>query len=567
MTVPVGWTGLVPSATPSAASGAARSLAATLPATASRQSGWAARWLAGALAALAILFAAGVTGPAFAQDAAAPAATEAAAAAPADAAPAEAAPAEAAPAEAVAAEAAPAGGEKKATLPEPVVDKGDVTWMMVSTILVLLMIIPGLALFYGGLVRSKNMLSVLMQVSVTAIIGMIAWALWGYSLAFTTGTVNDAFVGGLDKVFLNGVAYDSVVATFSTGIYLPELVFVVFQMTFAAITAALVIGAVVERIKFGAVVAFAVLWPLLSYYPIAHMVWWWPGPDLLAQMSYEGTEYTTGLIWGFSALDFAGGTVVHINAGIAALVGCLMLGPRQGYRNEPMRPHSLTLTYVGAALLWFGWFGFNAGSNLESNYYSVLAMANTFLATAAAGLSWVITEWVTRKKATMLGLASGIVAGLVAVTPAAGFAGPMGAIVLGLIVSPICVVFCSAIKTALKYDDSLDAFGIHGIGGIVGALATGILVNPALGGAGVVDYANCLDAAGVIQAACPTAEYNLAAQFMAQLKGVLVTVVWSAIASAIVFGLIKYTIGLRAAPEVEEEGLDSAEHGETAYDR
>lgn len=541
-------------------------MAATLPSGATRQSGWATRWLVGALAALAILFAAGLTGPAFAQDAAAPAATEAAAA-PAAAAPAEATATETAPAEAVATEAAPAGAEKKATLPEKVVDKGDVTWMMVSTILVLLMIIPGLALFYGGLVRAKNMLSVLMQVSVTAIIGMIAWVFWGYSLAFTTGTVNDSFVGGFDRLFLNGVASDGLVATFSTGIYLPELVFVVFQMTFAAITAALVIGGLVERIKFSAVVAFALLWPLLSYYPMAHMVWWWPGPDALAQLSYEGGDYTTGLIWGFGALDFAGGTVVHINAGIAALVGCLILGARQGYRNEPMRPHSLTLTYVGAALLWFGWFGFNAGSNLESNYYAVLAMANTFLATAAAGLSWVITEWVTRKKATMLGLASGVVAGLVAVTPAAGFAGPIGAIVLGLIVSPICLVFCSTIKTALKYDDSLDAFGIHAVGGIVGALATGILVSPALGGAGIVDYTTCFDEAGVIKAACDALPYDMGAQFMAQLKGVLVAVVWSGIASTIVFGLIKYTIGLRAAPELEEEGLDSAEHGETAYDR
>jgi ammonium transporter, Amt family len=518
------------------------------------------------MAAAAFLFALAVPGLSLAQDAAAPAAAVAAEAAADATAAAVEATAEAAVATAAAEAAAPTEGTKTATLPEKVVDKGDVTWMMVSTILVLLMIIPGLALFYGGLVRSKNMLSVLMQVSVTAIIGMIAWVFWGYSLAFTTGA-NDSFLGGFDRLFLNGVAYDSLVATFSTGIYLPELVFVVFQMTFAAITAALVIGALVERIKFGAVVAFAILWPLLSYYPIAHMVWWWPGPDSLAQASFEGTEFTTGLIWGFGALDFAGGTVVHINAGIAALVGCLILGARQGYRNEPMRPHSLTLTYVGAALLWFGWFGFNAGSNLESNFYSVLAMANTFLATAAAGLSWVITEWVTRKKATMLGLASGIVAGLVAVTPAAGFAGPMGAIVLGLIVSPICVIFCSAIKNALKYDDSLDAFGIHGIGGIVGAIATGFLVNPAWGGAGVVDYTTCFDAAGVIQAACPTAEYNMGVQVMAQLKGVLVTVLWSGIASTIVFLLIKYTIGLRAAPESEEEGLDSSEHGESAYDR
>jgi ammonium transporter, Amt family len=517
---------------------------------------WPQRVLQFALAALlglALLLAVSA-GPVLAQDAAAPAA-EAVAAAPAEAAPAD------------ASAAVPAEAEKKATLPEKVVDKGDVTWMMTSTILVLLMIIPGLALFYGGLVRSKNMLSVLMQVSVTAIIGMLAWAFWGYSLAFTTGA-NDAFLGGFDRLFMNGIVYDSLVATFSTGVYLPELVFFVFQMTFAAITAALVIGALVERIKFGAVVAFAILWPLLSYYPIAHMVWWWAGPDTLAAASYEGTAdtLTSGLIWGFGALDFAGGTVVHINAGIAALVGCIILGARTGYRNTPMPPHSLTLTYVGAALLWFGWFGFNAGSNLESNFYSVLAMANTFLATAAAGLSWVVTEWVTRKKATMLGLASGIVAGLVAVTPAAGFAGPMGAIVLGLIVSPLCIIFCSAVKSALKYDDSLDAFGIHGIGGIVGAIGTGIVVNPALGGAGVVDYTTCFDAAtGVIKAACDTAAYDMGTQLLAQTKGVLVTVVWSAVASAIVFLLIKFTLGLRVSKDAEDDGLDTSEHGESAY--
>ncbi len=514
---------------------------------------WSA--LKGASLAFAALFL--LAGPVLAQDAAAPPA-------PAEATTQAAPAAEAVAVEAVVAEAAAPAGEKKATLPEKVVDKGDVTWMMVSTLLVLLMIIPGLALFYGGLVRSKNMLSMLMQVSTVAVIGMICWFLWGYSLAFTTGA-NDSLLGGFDRLFLNGVAYDSLVATFSTGVYLPELVFVVFQMTFAAITAALVIGGVAERMKFAAVVAFAVIWPLLSYYPIAHMVWWWPGPDSLAQASFEGTDYTTGLIWSFGALDFAGGTVVHINAGIAALVGCIILGPRAGYRNEPMPPHSLTLTYLGAALLWVGWFGFNAGSNLESNFYAVLAMANTFIATAAAGLSWVVTEWITRKRPSMLGLASGIVAGLVAVTPAAGFAGPMGALALGLIVSPICIIFCSAVKNALKYDDSLDAFGIHAVGGIVGAIGTGIVVNPALGGAGVVDYTTCFDAAGVIQAACPTAEYNMGAQLMAQIKGVLVTVVWSGIASAIVFLLIKYTIGLKASVETQEEGLDTVEHGERAY--
>jgi Amt family ammonium transporter len=469
--------------------------------------------------------------------------------------------------QAVSAEAAAAPA--KATLPEATVDKADTTWMMLSALLVLLMIIPGLALFYGGLTRTKNMLSMLMQVSTVAVIGMVAWVLWGYSLAFSTGTY-DSFLGGFSNLFLNGVGLDAsgnpvLAATFSTGVYIPMLVFVVFQMTFAAITAALVLGGVAERMKFAGVVIFAILWPLLSYYPIAHMVWWWPGPDLLAQASFEKTDYTTGLIWGFGALDFAGGTVVHINAGVAALVGALILGARSGYRNEPMAPHSLTLTYVGAGLLWVGWFGFNAGSNLESNYYAVLAMTNTFLATAAAGLSWIVTEWVTRKRPSMLGLASGIVAGLVAVTPAAGFAGPMGALVLGLVVSPICLIFCSTVKNALKYDDSLDAFGIHAIGGIVGAIGTGLVVNPAWGGAGVVDYTTCFDAAGVIQAVCPTAQYDLATQVTAQLKGVGVTVAWSAVASAIVFGLIKAIGQLRVSKETEEDGLDISEHGERAY--
>lgn len=456
-----------------------------------------------------------------------------------------------------------------ATMPEKVVDKADIAWMMVSTLLVLLMIVPGLALFYGGLVRSKNMLSMLMQVSTVMIIGMIAWVVYGYSLSFTTGTF-DSFIGGFDRLFLNGAGLDAdgnpvLVATFSTGVYIPELVFVVFQMTFAAITAALVLGGVAERMKFAAVVVFAVLWPLLSYYPMAHMVWWWPGPDGLAAASAQGDSFTTGLIWSFGALDFAGGTVVHINAGIAALVGCIILGARSNYRNEPMPPHSLVMTFIGAGLLWVGWFGFNAGSNLEANYYAVLAMANTFIATAAAGLSWVLYEWVTRKRPSMLGMASGVVAGLVAITPAAGFSGPMGALLIGLVVSPACIFFCSVVKSALKYDDSLDAFGIHGIGGIIGAIATGIVVSPALGGAGIVDYTKCFDEAGKILAVCPAVEYNMATQVIAQIKGVLVTVLWSGIASAIVFTLIKYTIGLKASVDDQEEGLDIAEHGERAY--
>ncbi len=482
---------------------------------------------------------------AFAQDTAAPAA-----AAPAEAAPAAAAPVAAAPAAA----AAPTAIEDK-------MDKGDNAWMLVSSLLVLLMIIPGLALFYGGLVRSKNMLSTMMQVSTVGIIGIIAWVFWGYSLAFTSGGSVDLFVGGFDRLFLKGVTPSSMVATFSTGVVIPEFTYIVFQSTFAAITAALVVGSLVERFKFSAMVVFAVLWPLLSYYPIAHMVWWWPGPDAIALHPTDPIK--AGLSWTFGALDFAGGTVVHINAGIAALVGALVLGKRQGYGKEPMPPHSLTLTLVGAGLLWVGWFGFNAGSNLEANGYASLAMINTFVATAAAGLSWIVVEWVTKKKPSALGLASGLVAGLVAVTPAAGFAGPMGAIILGLVVSPICIFFCSVVKNAFKYDDSLDAFGIHGVGGIVGAIGTGLLVNPLWGGAGVVDYTTCAKDGDI--STCDNAVYSLGTQLMAQLKAVGVTVVWSLVASLIVFFLIKLVIGLRASPDAEEEGLDISEHGERAY--
>jgi Amt family ammonium transporter len=492
--------------------------------------------------------------PAFAQEAPGAAPAAEAAPAPPDAAGDAAAPvAEAAPApaEAAAAEEAPA----------PVPDKGDTAWMLVSTVLVLLMIIPGLALFYGGLVREKNMLSMLMQVSTVTVIGMMAWVLWGYSLAFTDGGGLDKFVGGAGRLFLKDVTPASNVATFSTGVVIPELAFIGFQMTFACITAALVLGGVAERMKFAAVVVFAVLWPLLSYYPMAHMVWWWAGPDAVA--ANPTAPIQSGLLWSFGALDFAGGTVVHINAGIAALVGALILGARKGYRSEAMPPHSLTLTLVGAGLLWVGWFGFNAGSNLESNGYAALALVNTLIATAAAGFSWTITEWVTRKKASMLGLASGLVAGLVAVTPAAGFAGPVGAMILGLIVSPICVVFCSVIKNALKYDDSLDAFGIHAVGGIVGAIATGLLVNPDWGGAGVVDYTTC--AADGDISTCDSATYVLGTQVFAQIKAVLFTVVWSAVASAIVFFIIKFTVGLRVSAETEEEGIDIVEHGERAY--
>jgi len=499
--------------------------------------------------ALAAAIAGAPFASAFAQEAAPPAPAAAAADAAAPAAdPAAPALEAAAPAPAAAEEAAPA----------PTPDKGDTTWMLTSTVLVLLMILPGLALFYGGLVRQKNMLSMMIQVAIVTVIGMMAWAFWGYSLAFTDGGGMNKFVGGLSKAMLNGAVFNADgaftnVETFSKDVVIPEVVFVCFQMTFACITAALVLGGVAERMKFSAVVVFAVLWPILSYYPMAHMVWWWAGATSAFGQTADALSAGAGQIWAFGALDFAGGTVVHINAGVAALVGALILGKRKGLGAEPMPPHSLTLTMVGAGLLWVGWFGFNAGSNLESNGYAGLAMVNTLLATAAAGFSWAVVEWVTRKKASALGVASGIVAGLVAVTPAAGFSGPVGAIILGLVVSPICVVFCTMIKNALKYDDSLDAFGIHAIGGIVGAIGTGILVNPALGGAGVVDFTN------------GTTGYDAAFQIMAQLKAVGVAVVWSGVASAIVFTLIKFTVGIRVKPEVEEEGLDINEHGERAY--
>ena len=438
------------------------------------------------------------------------------------------------------------------------INPADTAWMIVATALVLFMTLPGLALFYGGLVRQKNMLSVLMQVSIVTVVGMMAWAFWGYSLSFTDGGGLNKYIGGTSKFFLNGAVFNAEgaftnVETFSKDVVIPEVVFVCFQMTFACITAALVLGGVAERMKFGAVLAFSILWPLLSYYPMAHMVWWWAGATSAFGQTADALAAGAGRIWAWGALDFAGGTVVHINAGIAALVGCLILGPRKGYGTEATPPHSLTLTLVGAGLLWVGWFGFNAGSNLEANGYAGLAMVNTLLATAAAGFSWAMVEWITRKKASMLGLASGLVAGLVAVTPAAGFAGPVGAIVLGLVVSPVCVFFCSVVKSMLKYDDSLDAFGIHAIGGIVGAIGTGILVNPALGGAGVVDFTN------------GTTGYDAGFQILAQVKGVGMTIAWSGIASTIVFFLIKFTIGLRAKPEDEQEGLDISEHGERAY--
>ena len=429
---------------------------------------------------------------------------------------------------------------------EPVVNKGDNAWLLTSTVLVLLMTIPGLALFYGGLVRSKNMLSVLMQVMVTFSMIVVLWFIYGYSLAFTDGGSMNSYIGGLSKMFLAGVDTSVTVETFSKGVVIHEMVFMVFQLTFAAITTTLIVGGFAERIKFSALMVFSALWFTFSYLPMAHMVWFWGGP------SASGAP--AGFLFAKGALDFAGGTVVHINAAMAALVGALVIGKRIGYGKEAMAPHNLTFTMVGACLLWVGWFGFNAGSNLEANGTAVLAMLNTVLATAAAALAWMFTEWMIRGKPSMLGVASGAVAGLVAVTPAAGFSGPMAAIVLGAVAGVACLWGVTGLKKALGYDDSLDVFGVHGIGGIIGAIGTGIVANPALGGTGVYDYA-----AGAV------AEFNASGQIISQLWGVGTVIVWSGVVSFVLYKLIDLTMGLRVPEEHEREGLDTAAHGERAY--
>jgi Amt family ammonium transporter len=430
------------------------------------------------------------------------------------------------------------------------VNKGDTTWMLVSSALVLMMSIPALALFYGGLVRTKNMLSLLMQVFMIVCISALMWVAVGYSLAFTPG---NPFIGGLDKAFLSGVGVGTYAATFSNNVYIPEYAFVIFQMTFACITPALIVGAFAERINFWPLMLFTVGFLLFAYYPIAHMVWFWAGPDFLPVEEYANDK---GLLWGWGALDFAGGTVVHINAGIAGLVGCLIIGKRIGFGKDNMAPHSLTLTMVGAALLWVGWFGFNAGSNLEANAYATLAFINTFVATAAATLSWSIVEQIRHGRPSLLGAVTGAVAGLVAITPASGFASPMGAIALGLVVSPLCYIFVSWVKSALNYDDSLDVFGLHGVAGIVGAIGTGIVADPALGGAGYYDFT---------QFPAVVADYSMGAQVWIQIQAVAVTVVWTGVVSAVLFYAIKVIFGLRPTPEAERQGLDQTSHGESAY--
>jgi ammonium transporter, Amt family len=485
----------------------------------------------------------GTAPAAAASETAAPAAADAKAAGPAAA-------SAAAPAPAAAASAAPA----------PVPNKGDVSWMIVATAFVIMMSIPGLALFYGGLVRSKNMLSVLMQVLVTFSMIVVLWCIYGYSLAFTEG---NAYIGGFDRLFMKGL-FDpmkgefAMAATFSKGVVIPELLFMAFQATFAAITCCLIIGAFAERIKFSAMLLFMALWFTFSYAPIAHMVWYWMGPDAYTSKTVvDAMNAKAGLIWQWGALDFAGGTVVHINAAVAGLVGAFVIGKRTGYGKEAMAPHSLTLTMVGASLLWVGWFGFNAGSALEAGNTAVLAFMNTFSATAAAVLAWCIGETLMRGKASMLGAASGAVAGLVAITPACGNVGLMGAIIIGFIAGFACLWGVNGLKKMLGADDSLDVFGVHGVGGIVGALLTGVFNSQSLGGPGLVG-----DWVTVAVTSVPVLD-----QVWIQFKAVLLTIVWSGVVSFVAYKIVDAVIGLRVPEEEEREGLDITSHGETAYSR
>jgi Amt family ammonium transporter len=478
----------------------------------------------------------------------------------------------------------------------PVANKGDTAWMLTSSALVLMMSIPGLALFYGGMVRTKNMASMLSQVF--AIVAMVAvvWCLYGYSLAFTEGSHElvpfaggdhpwlgflegyqwNNLVGGFDRAFLKGITPDSNVPTFSNGVVIPEYAYMVFQMTFAMITPALIVGSLAERMKFSAVMVFILLWVTFIYFPIAHGVWYWAGPDAIgdaakaladapddaakaaAQANLDAVLNNAGFFNKLGALDFAGGTVVHINAGIAGMVGCLLLGKRIGYPHDIEPPHSVTMTMIGASLLWVGWFGFNGGSNLESNGMASLAFVNTMVATAAAALGWMFTEWAFKGKPSLLGMVSGAVAGLVAVTPASGFAGPMGSIVLGFVAGAVCFSMCAYVKKIFGYDDALDVFGVHCIGGIIGAIGTGILVAPYLGGTGLTDYT-------IKPGFASAGDYDMKAQVIIQAKNVLFTLLWSGIGSAILYKFVDLTIGLRASKQSELEGLDITDHGERAY--
>ncbi len=435
---------------------------------------------------------------------------------------------------------------------DPVPDKGDTAWMMTSTMLVTLMTIPGLALFYGGMVRSKNVLSLLMQVFMIVCMVSILWAVYGYSIAFTSG---NAFFGGFDRLFMQGLTSESLAATFSKGVYIPEYVYFAFQMTFACITPALIVGAFAERIKFGAVLLFVVLWFTFSYLPIAHMVWFWAGPDAYTDAAAaDAANATAGFLFQQGALDFAGGTVVHINAGIAGLVGALMLGKRIGYGSASMAPHNVPMVMIGTSLLWVGWLGFNVGSNLEASAFAGQVFANTMLATAAAALAWSFAEWIHRGTPTMLGAASGAVAGLVAITPACGWVGPMGAIAIGLSAGLVCLWAVASLKQKLGYDDSLDVFGVHCVGGILGALLTAVFCAPSLGGTGVYDY--------VAEA---VADYSILAQLKSQGIAVLLSLVWSGVVAAVSFKIVDAVVGLRVAEDQEREGLDTVSHGERAY--
>ncbi len=469
------------------------------------------------------------------------------------------APVASAPVASATAAAATEPSAEPAAAPAPTPNKGDTAWMMVATLLVIMMAIPGLALFYGGLVRAKNMLSILLQVFMIFAVIIVLWCIYGYSLAFTEG---GRFIGKFDRVMLAGIfdpvkASFTTAATFSKGVVIPEFVFAAFQATFAAITCGLIIGAFAERAKFKAVLLFIVLWFTFSYLPIAHMVWFWTGPDAIKDAATLATETAkAGFLFQMGALDFAGGTVVHINAAVAGLVGAFMIGKRVGYGREAMAPHSLTMTMIGASMLWVGWFGFNAGSAYEANDTAALAFINTLLATAAATVSWVFGEWMTKGKPSMLGGASGAVAGLVAITPACGYVGPSGALAIGLLAGVVCLWGVNGLKRLLGADDSLDVFGVHGVGGILGALLTGVFASPALGGVGLFDYVTNKGSAD---------PYSIVAQVTTQATAVGVTILWSAVVSFIAYKLVDIVIGLRVPEDEEREGLDITSHGESAY--
>ncbi len=510
------------------------------------RAGWPSRLHALLLAAA--FAAAAFATPALAQVAPAPeappAATTTEAVAPAPAA------IEAAPAEA----AAPAAAAEAEEPPAPTISKPDTVWVLVSAALVIFMTLPGLALFYGGLVRSKNVLSILIQNLAVFSLVAVLWALYGYSLAFTEG---NAFIGGTDRLFAAGLDAASIGATFTKGVYIPELAFFVFQGAFACITCALIVGAFAERVKFAGVMLFTVLWFTFAYLPIAHMVWFFPGPDAFtSNEAVPGVLAKSGYLWAKGALDFAGGTVVHINAAVAGLVGAYVIGKRTGYGREAIKPHNLTQTMVGASILWVGWFGFNAGSALEAGGVAAIAFVNTFLATAAAVVAWSAVEWITKGKPSLLGAASGAVGGLVVITPAAGLVGLNGALAMGAIAGVACLWGVSGLKKLLGADDSLDVFGVHGVGGISGALLTGVFAAPALGGAGIWDY--------VTETA--SSEYAIGAQVWIQAQAVLITVGISAVVALVAYLIVKATVGLRVSVEAEREGLDITSHGEAAYE-